>query len=199
MTAQKNVLIINAHQYFEGISSGKLNQTMVDVLTDEFTKRGYAIRHTNIEKGYDINEEVDKHVWADLIILQSPVYWFGNPWIYKKYVDEVFTAGMFQQKMLADDGRTRQDPSKQYGTGGKLQGRKYMLSLTWNAPAEAFGNKDQYLFNGQTIDEIFAFNTANYKFCGVDILPSFSCFNVVKEAQVDADIQRLREYLTKVL
>lgn len=198
MTAQKKVLIINAHQYVEGISSGKLNQTMVDVLTDEFTKRNYLIQYTNIEKGYDINEEVDKHVWADLIILQSPVYWFGNPWIYKKYVDEVFTTGYGQQKLLADDGRTREDPNKQYGTGGKLQGRKYMLSLTWNAPEEAFGDKKQYLFGGQTVDEVFAFNTANYKFCGVDVLPSFSCFNVVKEAQVENDINRLREHLKQI-
>ena len=195
----KKALIINAHQFVEGISAGKLNQTMVDVISEELVKKGYELKHTNIEKGYDINEEVDKHVWADLIILQSPVYWFGNPWIYKKYVDEVFTAGLFQQKMCADDGRTREDPSKQYGTGGKLQGRKYMLSLTWNAPEEAFGNKNQYLFGGQTVDEVFAFNAANYKFCGVDVLPSFSCFNVVKEAQVESDIQRLKEHLNKVL
>ena len=195
----KKALIINAHQFVEGISAGKLNTTMVDVISEELVKKGYELKHTNIEKGYDINEEVDKHVWADLIILQSPVYWFGNPWIYKKYVDEVFTTGYAQQKLLADDGRTREDPSKQYGTGGKLQGRKYMLSLTWNAPEEAFGNKCQYLFGGQTVDEVFAFNTANYKFCGVDVLPSFSCFNVVKEAQVESDIQRLKEHLNNVL
>ena len=27
---------------------------------------------------------------ADLVILQMPVNWFSAPWIYKKYVDEVF-------------------------------------------------------------------------------------------------------------
>jgi len=195
----KKALIINGHQFFEGISSGKLNQTLVDALSEDLARRGYEVKHTNIEQGYDINEEVDKHVWADLVILQSPVYWFGTPWIYKKYVDEVFTAGLFQQKMLADDGRTREDQTKQYGTGGKLQGRKYMLSLTWNAPAEAFGDKGQYLFGGKTVDDVFISNTANYKFCGVEILPSFSCFNVVKEAQVEDDIKRLQAHLSKVL
>jgi NADPH dehydrogenase (quinone) len=195
----QKALIINAHLFFEGISSGKLNETMVGILDEELVKRGYAVKHTNIEKGYDINEEVDKHAEADLIILQSPVYWFGNPWIYKKYVDEVFTAGLFQNKLLTDDGRTREDPSKQYGSGGKLQGSKYMLSLTWNAPAEAFGDKSQTLFDGKTVDDVFVANTANYKFCGVEILPSFSCFNVVKEADVEGDIKRLREHLARVL
>ena len=76
----KKALIINAHQFVEGISAGKLNTTMVDVISEELLKKGYELKHTNIEKGYDINEEVDKHVWADLIILQSPIYWFGNPW-----------------------------------------------------------------------------------------------------------------------
>lgn len=36
-----------------------------------------------------------------------------------------------------------------------------MLSLTWNAPEEAFGNTNQVLFNGKTVDDVFAWNTAN--------------------------------------
>lgn len=195
----KNILIINAHQFVEGISPGKLNKTMVDVISEEMVKRGYAVKHTVIEDGYDLNAEVDKHVWADIIILQSPVYWFGTPWIYKKYVDEVFTAGLIQQKMLVDDGRTRSDPSKQYGTGGKMQGKKYMLSLTWNAPKEAFGDESQYLLSGRTEDDVFVSNTANYRFCGADILPAFSCHNVVKQADVEGDIARLREHLARFI
>lgn len=191
----KNLLIINAHQFHEGISPGKLNQTAVTAIKDEMEQRGYEVQHTNIEQGYDVSAEVQKHVWADVIILQSPVYWFATPWIYKKYADEVFTAGLVQQKLIVDDGRTREDPSKQYGTGGLMQGKKYMLSLTWNAPEESFGNKDQALFEGKTVDEVFISNTANYKFCGADILPSFSCFNVVKEANVARDMARLREHL----
>ena len=108
-------------------------------------------------------------------------------------------AGLVQQKMLVDDGRTRTDPNKQYGTGGKMQGKKYMLSLTWNAPKEAFGDAGQYLFSGKTEEDVFVGNTANYRFCGVDILPAFSCHNVVKQADVDGDIARLRAHLTRVI
>jgi modulator of drug activity B len=194
----KNVLIINAHQFFEGISAGRLNSTMAGVIQEEMAQRGYAVKETHMEQGYDVQAEVDKHLWADLIILQSPVFWFGMPWIYKKYVDEVFTAGMFQESFLSGDGRTRSDPRKQYGTGGKMQGKAYMLSLTWNAPRAAFGDATQMLFEGRTVDDVFISNTANYRFCGAEVLPSFSCFDVMKQPDVEGDIARLREHLAVV-
>jgi len=195
----KKVLIINAHQFYQGISTGKLNKTMAGIIKEEMEKQDYEVIQTDIEEGYDVDAEVQKHVRADIIILQSPVYWFGMPWIYKKYVDEVFTAGLVQQSLLVDDGRTRQDPSKQYGTGGKMQGKKYMLSLTWNAPEEAFGDADQVLFQGKSVDDVFVSNTANYKFCGAEILPSFSSHDVMKQADVEADIVRLRAHLATVI
>ncbi|AEF46422.1 NAD(P)H dehydrogenase (quinone) [Serratia sp. AS12] len=194
----KNVLIINTHQLYEGISSGGLNTTLLGVIRDEMETRGHKVQQTAIARGYDIAEEVRKHLWADIIILQSPVYWFGTPWIYKKYVDEVFTAGLMQQSMLVDDGRTRQDPDRQYGSGGKMQGKKYMLSLTWNAPQQAFDDNNQQLFAGKSVDDIFVSNTANYKFCGADIVPAFSCFDVIKSPDISNDIERLKQHLTNV-
>ncbi|MFZ6778794.1 NAD(P)H-dependent oxidoreductase [Undibacterium sp. Ji83W] len=195
----KHALIINAHQFYEGMSSGKLNHSMADIIKTELQNRDYQVRQTQIEQGYDINAEVQNHLCADLIILQSPVYWFGMPWIYKKYVDEVFTAGMMQQGFLDGDGRTREDPSKQYGSGGKMQGKKYMLSLTWNAPAAAFGDTAQSLFEGKTVDDVFVANTANYKFCGVDVLPAFSCHDVLKQPDIENDIARLRAHLANAI
>ena len=194
----KKVLIINTHQFYEGFAEGKLNKTMADVIEEEMTSKGFEVKQTYVEKGYDINEEVEKHLWADIIITQAPVYWFGTPWIYKKYIDEVFTTGLVQQNLLIDDGRTRKDPDKQYGTGGKMQGKKYMLSLTWNAPPKAFDDKEQSLLEGKTVDDVFVGNTAVYKFCGAEILPSFSCYDVLKDPDVESDIKRLRQHLVSV-
>ncbi len=194
----KKILIINTHQKYEGVAEGKLNQTMVEVMKEELEVKGCEVKITNVEKGYDVNEEVDKHIWADVIITQSPVYWFGSPWIHKKYIDEVFTAGLFQQRLVVDDGRTRKDPNKQYGTGGKMQGKKHMLSLTWNAPKEVFGDKDQNLFEGKTVDEVFIANTSVYKFCGAENVPSFSCHDVMKNADVKGDTERIKAHLKKI-
>ncbi len=195
----KHLLLINAHQFYEHISAGRLNRTMLGVLKEEMEKYDYEVRQTDIESGYNIDVEVQNHDWADIVILQTPVYWFGAPWIYKKYVDEVFTAAMMQGRFITGDGRTRHDPSKQYGTGGLMQGKKYMLSLTWNAPKDAFGDKDQVLFAGKTADDVFVANTANYKFCGAEVLPSFSCHDVMKAPVTEDDIARLREHLAKTI
>jgi modulator of drug activity B len=136
--------------------------------------------------------------WADVIITQSPIYWFGTPWIHKKYIDEIFTTGLVQQSMIVDDGRTRQDPERQYGTGGKMDGKKYMLSLTWNAPAEAFCNEDQVMFEGKGVDDVFVATTGAYKFCGAQVLPSFSCYDVVKDPHIENDMERLKQHLSDV-
>ncbi|HEY6527599.1 MAG TPA: NAD(P)H-dependent oxidoreductase [Cellvibrionaceae bacterium] len=189
------ILIIDARQPIEGMSEGKLNAHIASFICEHLKTRGHDIRTTEIVEGYKVEEEVEKHLWADIIITQSPVYWFGNPWPYKKYVDEVFNAGLLNLRMAANDGRSRNDPNKQYGTGGLMQGKKYMLSLTWNAPKAAFNDQNQYLFVGKSVDDVFVFNTANYKFCGVDILPSFSFHDVLKVGLTDADMELLRSHL----
>ena len=194
----KKVLIINTHQFYEGISTGTLNNHLVETIQETMINHGCEVKLSSIEKGYDIAEEVNKHLWADLIITQSPVYWFGAPWIYKKYIDEVFTEGMKQGKFLENDGRTRHDPSKQYGMGGKLFGKQHMLSLTWNAPKESFDNPNQKLFEGKSVDDVFINHTATYKFCGVGLLPTFSCFDVMKDPQIHNDIERLKQQLTTI-
>lgn len=194
----KKAFIINAFQRYEGLSKGELNKSIERVIEEEMRFRNYDIMTTNLEQGYSVNEEVDKHLQADVIFLQSPVYWFGAPWIYKKYVDEVFTAGLLQGSFLENDGRSHADPRRQYGSGGKLRGKQYMLSLTWNAPKQAFEDKSQYLFEGKSVDDVWIANTANYRFCGVEILPSFSCFNVVKEPDIAEDITRLRAHLKQL-
>ncbi len=193
------VLIINAHQFYKDFSEGELNRSMVNVAKELLSENGFKVRLTDIEKGYDINEEVENHLWADLIITQSPVFWFGTPWIYKKYVDEIFSTGLASGTLVADDGRTRKDPSKQYGTGGKMQGKKYLLSLTWNAPKEAFDNEQQFSFEGRSVDDVFIGNTTNYKFSGAEVLPCFSCFDVRKNPDIENDISRYKQHLTNIL
>ncbi len=97
-----------------------------------------------------------------------------------------------------DDGRTRKDPSRQYGTSGKIQGTKYMLLLTWNAPEDAFDNQDQYLFEGRSVDDIFVSDTSTYKLYGAVILPSFACFNAVKSPSFKKDVRRYKLQLNQI-
>ncbi len=58
--------------------------------------------------------------------------------------------------------------------------------------------KNNTLFKGKTVDEIFIANTTVYKFCGAEILPSFSCHDVVKNADVENDLSRIKQHLNRV-
>ena len=196
--AAKKVLVINAHQNYPGISEGRLNRTLVGVIKEELEKKGYEVRQTTIEQGYTVEDEVQKHLWADIIITQSPVFWFGAPWIYKKYIDEVFTAGMIQQSFISGDGRTTDDPTRQYGTGGKLQGKQFLLSLTMNAPKEVFDDRSQKLHEGRSLDDLFWATTSVYKFCGIEILPTFGAFDVMRAPQIQRDTDRLKQRLASL-
>ena len=89
-------------------------------------------------------------------------------------LDEVFNVGLAKEVLLAGDGRTRPDPSRQYGTGGKMQGKKFMICATWNAPREAFDNPNGVLYAGKGTADLFLHITSNYKFTGYDILPDLS-------------------------
>jgi modulator of drug activity B len=195
----KNILIINAHQKYEGMSEGKLNEFFQNEMATFFKKHDFVVKTTKIDNGYDINEEVDKHVWADLVITQTPVFWFNTPWIHKKYIDEVFTSALFQQKIVLTDGRRLDDHTKQYGTGGISQGKKYMISTTWNAPKQAFDSTTQVLFKGKSADEALVNLSVNYKFCGFEVLEGFHAYDVIKNPQINNDIKRLTDRLKEII
>ena len=191
-----NALIINAHLNYPDWSEGTLNESMTEEATSFFIKLGHTVTKTNVEAGYDADEEVQKHVNADVVILQTPINWFGAPWIYKKYVDEVFNAGLHSKVLLDNDGRTRSDPTRQYGTGGHMQGKKFMVSATWNAPTAAFSNPDGVLFEGKSIDDLLLNITANYKFMGFDILPSYGIHDIFRDTtDIALGLEGLKKHL----
>lgn len=192
-----NILIINTHLTYPGMSEGKLNLTFMKAAKTFFTQRGLSVAETFVERGYNPEEEVARHMAADLVILQMPVNWFGAPWIYKKYADDIFNAGFAAKLLLEGDGRTRSDPSRQYGTGGKMQGRKFMVSATWNAPRDAFDNPDGVLMAGKSTADLFLNITANYKFCGYDILPDFGVFDIFKNPDIPRALEDYQRHLRK--
>lgn len=195
----KNILIINAHLKYEGIASGRLNNTLVDLAKTIFENNNCIVKTTNIENGYNPVEEAEKHNWADLIITQTPIYWFNAPWIYKKYIEEVFGAISQQGNIVQGDGRTRKDANKQYGTGGLNHGKKFLLSTTWNAPKNAFEDESQFLFEGKSVDEALINITSNYKFSGFNILKGFHCHDVIKNPEIESDFKKYEVYLKSIL
>lgn len=192
----KNILIINAHQYYEGFAEGKLNHSLTSVAEKSLSSANHQIRITSIDKSYDITTELENHIWADIVIIQTPVYWFGIPWIFKKYIDEVYTSGM--GKLWESDGRSSTDSSKKYGSGGLVQGKKYMISTTWNAPEEAFSDSGQF-FNGNDVDMVFMGLHKIYQFLGMEQMDSFNCYDVMKNPQIETDLASYAEHISRLI
>lgn len=198
MSQQKKVLLINTHLNYPGWSEGTLNASFYQTAKTFFEANNFKVLETKVEDGYNADEEVEKHLEADIIVLQTPINWFGAPWIYKKYVDEVFNSGLQSAKFLVGDGRTREDLSKQYGTGGKMQGKKFMVCATWNAPEAAFDDPNQILFQGRSSADFFISITSNYRFCGADVVADYNCFDIFKDGDIVGDLNNYPAHLKKV-
>jgi modulator of drug activity B len=194
----KNIFVINGGQKFAH-SGGAFNQTLTDWTVDFLRQHpDFAVKVTNVNDDYDPVEEVKKYVWADVVIYHTPVWWFQVPHRLKEYIDMVFTAG-HQQGIYVSDGRSRKNPAINYGTGGTLQGRQYMLTTSWNAPEEAFTLPGEF-FNQKSVDEgvMFGFHRMN-AFTGMEPMEGLHFHDVEKNANIERDQQRYFAHLERVL
>ena len=192
----KNILIINGHQRYDQIAEGKLTKLFIDAADEFLSKNGLNVKHSVIESDYDINDELEKFAWADYILFQYPVYWMGVPWMTKKYIDEVFSAGV-NTVTYVSDGRSREDASKKYGSGGLMQGKKYMLSLTYNCPDTEFDNKDSF-FDGLSLDEANVATHKLFQFCGATPLETYAIHDIFKgDLDMDGELTRFKATLEK--
>ncbi|WP_137971526.1 NAD(P)H-dependent oxidoreductase [Pseudomonas sp. F(2018)] len=191
----KKILLLNGGKQFAH-SDGRYNATLHDAAVAYLDRAGFDVKTTFIDGGYDIEDEVQKFLWADLVIYQMPGWWMGTPWTVKKYLDEVFTAG--HGSLYANDGRTRSDASQKYGSGGLIHGKKYMLSLTWNAPQQAFDDPTDF-FEARGVDAVyFPFHKAN-QFLGMSALPTFLSTDVMKMPNIERDVARYEQHLAEVV
>ena len=189
-----NILIINGAKQFAH-SNGELNDTLTELANKVLCELGHTVQISRADSDYEIQAEIQKYVWADVVIYQMPGWWMGAPWTVKKYIDDIFTEG--HGTLYASDGRSRTDASKKYGSGGLIHDKKYMLSLTWNAPMEAFTEQDQF-FHGVGVDGVYLpFHKAN-QFLGMQSLETFIVNDVIKAPEVEAYMAQYREHLTQV-
>ena len=189
-----NILLIDGGKAFAH-SAGRLNHTLHQIARDTLSALGHQVRETVIDDGYDIQQEVEKFQWMDAVIWQMPGWWMHEPWTVKKYMDEVFTTGA--GTLYANDGRSSANPTEGYGTGGLLQGRRHMLSLTWNAPREAFIREGDF-FEGVGVDALYMHFHKAHEFMGTTQLPTFVCYDVIKNPQVEQDLADYTAHLNEV-
>jgi len=139
------------------------------VLDPNYLKYANEQKHayTNDTLVDDIKAEQEKLRWADIIILQFPLWWFSLPAILKGWVDRVMTPGFAYTKRMS------------YDTGG-LRGKRAMLSLT------AGDSSTIYAYNGRNGDiniVLWSIQNGILRYVGFDVLPPFIAWTIDRSSQ----------------
>ncbi|MER0132244.1 NAD(P)H-dependent oxidoreductase [Klebsiella pneumoniae] len=188
-----NILIINGAKKFAH-SNGQLNDTLTEVAESYLRDAGHDVKSVRAESEYDVKEEVQNFLWADVVIWQMPGWWMGAPWTVKN---------IWMTSLPKATARCTPAMAVPAPTPAKIwlrrpgAGEKYMLSLTRNAPMEAFTDKDQF-FHGVGVDGVYLpFHKAN-QFLGMEALPTFIANDVIKMPDVPRYIAEYRKHLAEI-
>ncbi|WP_179334998.1 MULTISPECIES: NAD(P)H-dependent oxidoreductase [Winogradskyella] len=193
----KHIFIINGSHPFAH-SGGRFNETLFNKTISYFdTREEFEVKFTQVGDNYNTKDEVEKFKWADIVIYHTPIWWFQIPFGFKKYIDDVFTEG-HQNGIYASDGRSRKNPDINYGTGGLMHGKKYILTTSWNAPKTAF-TLDNEFFDQRSVDEgvMFGFHKMN-AFTGMELLATHHFHDMEKNADVPYELHNYSTFLNEI-
>lgn len=190
------ILLINGSSTPQGIELGKLNDTLHQFALNFLSENNCDIEITVIKNGYVIEDEIQKILNADIVLLQIPIWWFGQPWPVKKYIDEVFSSGRAQ--FCSIDTRPREISKLEYGVKGLLTNKKYIINTTWGAPELIFNNKKSFM-NGGSLDDILMPIYKQFEYIGMKRISGYHCFNISKNPNIDNIIQAYKTYLNKLI
>ncbi|WJV44671.1 NAD(P)H-dependent oxidoreductase [Streptomyces flavofungini] len=110
----------------------------------------------------DVAAEQEKVRWADAVVFQFPMWWFGPPAILKGWIDRVFTAGFGY-------GPKVPPPYSE----GPLAGRRALVSVTAGARGTAFSDRG---IHGRLADVLYPVQHGLFWFTGMAPLEPFAVF-----------------------
>ncbi|MCK1796728.1 NAD(P)H-dependent oxidoreductase [Streptomyces sp. XM4193] len=125
----------------------------------EAQERGHAERTLSA----DILAEQEKVAWADVLVFQFPLWWFGPPAILKGWFDRVFVQG-FAFGIEDERGRVMR-----YGRG-PLSGRRALVVTTVGGRATAFEGRGVH---GHIEDVLHPLLHGTFWYAGIEALPPY--------------------------
>jgi NAD(P)H dehydrogenase (quinone) len=134
----------------------------------------------------DVKAEIEKMLWADVLILQFPLWWFTMPAILKGWVDRVFAYG-FAYGVGEHNNKHYGD---RYGEG-TLAGKRAMVITTAGGWAEHYSPRG---INGPIDDLLFPIHHGILYYPGYDVLPPFVAYKTdsLDEEGFEGLAERLR-------
>ena len=148
------VKISDLHEMrFDPISSRKNFSTVKD---PNYLKLQIEEIHATEMNGFseEIESEIRKLEWCDLMIWQFPLWWFGLPAVLKGWVDRVLAMG-------------RTYGGNRIYRSGVFRGKRALLSLTTGGPEGAYRKE---AFNGDIAAILRPIQRGMLQFVGFDVL-----------------------------
>lgn len=134
----------------------------------------------------DIRVEQEKIHWADTLVFQFPLWWFGPPAILKGWFDRIFVQGFAQGVTDPETGRTLR-----YGNGG-LTGKRAMVVVTVGANSATTGPRG---IHGDVDEILFPLQHGTLWYSGMEVVDPFVATGVnrLSDADFPALAQKLRQ------
>lgn len=132
----------------------------------------------------DITAELDKLLWADLLILNFPMFWTSVPAILKGWIDRVLVSG------VCYGGR------RFYDRGG-LKGKRAALSFTIGGQRHMFAANG---IHGPIEPYLQPIERGTLAYVGVSVLPAFTAWHVpyVTDHARHAMLDDYRDWLARL-
>ena len=116
----------------------------------------------------DVAAEQEKLRWADTLVVQFPLWWYGMPAILKGWFDRVFVKGFaYGITDPVHPGRTLR-----YGQG-LLAGKRVLTVLTTGSPEAPLGPRG---VNGQLDHLLFPLLHGTFWYTGMSVLPPLAVY-----------------------
>ena len=110
----------------------------------------------------DIQQELDKLLWADLLILNFPIFWFSAPAMLKGWIDRVLVSGVCYG-------------GKRFYDQGGLAGKKALVTVTLGGREHMFGER---AIHGPLEDMLRPILRGTLAYVGLEVLPPFVAWHV---------------------
>jgi NAD(P)H dehydrogenase (quinone) len=167
-----------------------------DFLDDHDQKQPFNYEHASKHafktgsQAAEIAEEQRRLLWADTVVLQFPLWWYGMPAILKGWVDRVYAAGFAYGIGKHGDGEW----GKRFGEG-TLEGRRAMIAMTVGGRMAHYGPRG---VNGTMDDLLWPIQHGVLYYPGFDVMPP-TVFYEINKAGPDAVAQMVDLYIDRLL
>ena len=110
----------------------------------------------------DIQQELDKLLWADLVVLNFPIFWFSAPAMLKGWIDRVLVSGVCYG-------------GKRFYDQGGLAGKKALVTVTLGGREHMFGDG---AIHGPLEDMLRPILRGTLAYVGFEVLEPFVAWHV---------------------